>query len=40
MANNIIEHLTAIDVLGHHVIVMLVDNHLAHAADIWVIEEH
>jgi hypothetical protein len=40
MADDIIEHLTAVDVLENHVVVVLVHDHLAHAAYIWVMQEH
>lgn len=39
VGDNVIEHLPAVDVLEDHVVVVLVDDHLAHAADIWVVEE-
>lgn len=37
---NIVEHLSTVDVLEHHVVMMLVDNHLAHPTDVRVIEQH
>lgn len=40
MADDIVEHLTAVDILENHVVVMLVDDHLAHAADVRVVKEH
>lgn len=40
MADYVVEHLTTIDVFENHVVVMVVDNHLSHATDIWVVEEH
>jgi len=40
MANNVIEHLAAVDILKDHVVVVLVDDHLSHAADVGVVEEH
>ena len=39
VADDEVEHLTAIHVLEHHVIVMLVNDHLTHTADVWVVEE-
>lgn len=36
MADDIVKHLATIHVLEHHIIVMLVDDHLSHTADIWV----
>jgi formylmethanofuran dehydrogenase subunit E-like metal-binding protein len=38
MANDEIEHLSAIDILKDHVVVMLMHNHFAHAADVRVVE--
>ena len=40
MTNNIIEHLSTVDILKDHVVVVLVDDHLSHAADVGVVEEH
>ena len=40
MADNVIQHLTSADILGDHIVVMLMDDHLAHAADVRVVEEH
>ena len=40
MADDVVEHLAAIDVFEYHVVMILVYNHLAHAADVRVIEEH
>jgi len=40
MANDIIEHLSTVDILKDHVVVVLVDDHLSHAADVGVVEEH
>ena len=39
MANNVIQHVPAVNVLKDHVIVVLVDDHLSHATDIWVVQE-
>lgn len=38
MADDVVEHLTAVDVFEYHVVVMLVDNHFSHAADVRVVE--
>ena len=40
MADDVVEHLASADVLEDHVIVVLVDDHLSHAADVRVVEEH
>ena len=40
MADDVVEHLASADVLEDHVIVVLVDDHLPHTADIRVVEEH
>jgi hypothetical protein len=40
MADDIVQHLTSIDVLENHIIVMLMDDHLSHAAYVGVIEKH
>ena len=40
VADDVVEHLAATDVLEDHVVVVLVDNHLPHAADVRVVEEH
>lgn len=40
VTNDVVEHLAAVDILGDHIIMMLVDDHLAHAADVGVVEEH
>ena len=39
VADDEIEHLPAVDVFEHHVVVVLMDDHLAHAADVGVVEE-
>lgn len=39
MADDIVEHLPAVDILEHHVVMMLMRDHLAHAADIGMIEQ-
>lgn len=40
MTDDVVEHLTATHVLEYHVIVMLMDDHFAHTADIGMVEEH
>jgi hypothetical protein len=40
VADDVVEHLTAVDVLEHHVVVMLVNDHLTHTADVRMVEEH
>lgn len=40
MTDDIVKHLTTINVLGNHVIVVLMNDHLTHTADIWMMEEH
>lgn len=40
MADNIIQHLAAVDILKHHVVMVLMYDHLAHAADVWMVQEH
>lgn len=40
VADDIIKHLTAVDIFEDHVVMMLVNNHFAHSADVWVVEEH
>ena len=40
MADDVVEHLAATHVFEHHVIMMLMDDHLAHAADIGMVEKH
>ncbi len=40
VANNVIKHLTTVDILKDHVVVVGMDNHLPHAAYIRVMEEH
>ena len=37
MTDDIVQHLTTIDILEHHVIMMLVNDQFTHAAYIWVI---
>ena len=39
VADDIVEHLPAVDVLKHHIVMVLVDDHLAHAADVGVVEQ-
>ena len=40
MTYDIIQHLATVDVFEYHVVVMLVNDHFAHAAHIWVVQEH
>jgi len=40
VADDVVKHLTTIDVLANHVIMMLMNYHLAHAADVGMVEEH
>ena len=40
MADDVVEHLASADILEDHVIVVLVNDHLPHAADVRVVEEH
>jgi len=40
MADDVVEHLTTVNVFENHVVVVLVDNHFAHSADVGVIQEH
>ena len=40
MADDVVEPLTTIDVFKDHVVVMLMDDHFAHAADVWVVQQH
>lgn len=37
MADNVVEHLAPVDILKDHIVVVLMDYHLAHAADIGMI---
>jgi len=38
MTDDVIEHLASIDILKDHVIVVLVDDQLSHAADVRMVE--
>lgn len=40
MADDVVEHLAAADVLEHHVVVVLVDDHLSHTAYVGMVEQH
>ena len=40
VTDDIVQHLTSIDILENHIIVMLVDYHLSHATYVGVIEKH
>ena len=37
---DVVEYLATIDVLENHVIIFLVNDHLMHAADVGMVEEH
>lgn len=39
VADDVVEHLSSRDVLERHVVVVRVDHHLRHAADVWVVEQ-
>lgn len=40
VADDVVEHLAAAHVLEDHVIMMLMDDHFAHAADVGMVEKH
>ena len=40
MADDVVEHLAAVNILEYHVIMMLMNDHLTHAADVGMMEEH
>ena len=40
VANDVVKHLTTIYIFGDHIVMMLVNNHLAHAAYVRMVEEH
>ena len=40
MADDVVEHLTPVDVFEDHVVVMLMDDHFTHAADVRMVEQH
>lgn len=40
VADDVVQHLPATHVLEHHVVMMLVDDHLPHPADVRVVEQH
>ena len=40
VADDVVEHLSAAHVLEDHVIMMLMDDHFTHAADVGMVEEH
>lgn len=39
MADDVVKHLPAVYVLKHHVVMMLMHNHIAHAAYVRVVEQ-
>lgn len=40
VADDVVQHLTAVDILEDHVVMMLMDNHLTHPTYVGVVEEH
>jgi len=40
VTDDVVEHLTTVDIFEYHVVMMLMDDHLTHAADVRVMEEH
>ena len=40
VTDDIVQHLTSIDVLENHIIMMLVNYHFSHATYVWMIEKH
>lgn len=40
VTNDVVQHLTSIDILENHIIVVLVDYHFSHATYVGVIEKH
>ena len=40
VADDVVEHLATADILEHHVVVVLVYDHLAHATDVRVVKKH
>ena len=40
VTNDVVEHLAAVDILSNHVVVVLVHDHLPHAANVRVVKEH
>jgi len=40
VVGDVVEQLVAVNVLGNHVVMMLMNDHLAHAADVGMVEEH
>jgi len=40
VADDVVEHLAAVDVFENHVVMMLMNDHLAHATDVGMVEEH
>ena len=40
VADNIVQHLAAIDIFEDHIVMMLVDDHLSHPTDVGVVEKH
>jgi hypothetical protein len=40
VADDVVEHLAAVDIFEYHVVVVLVDDHFAHSANVGVVQEH
>jgi hypothetical protein len=40
VADDVVQHLTSIDILENHIIVVLVNYHLSHATYVWMIKKH
>ena len=40
MADDVVQHLPPVHVLENHIVVVLVDDHFAHAANIRMVKEH
>jgi hypothetical protein len=40
MTDEVIQHMGAIHILEDHVVMMLVNDHFTHAANVWMMEKH
>ena len=40
VTDDVVQHLTSIDILENHIVVMLVDYHLSHATNVGMVEKH
>lgn len=40
MADDIVQHLTAVDVFKDHIVMVLMDDHLSHTADVRMVKKH